>query len=90
MCWIFRKRSFSLSGDLAKIYSDEIKLHSNSNKVLLVYKRLDDSEALLLFTKWRVIGFMESEVVRWLVFQRISNNEMADIMDKTGFRFREF
>lgn len=89
MCWVFRKRSFSLSGDLAKLYSDEIILHSNSNKVKFGYKRLDEGEVFLAVTKWRVLGFEESVVVRWLSFQHISNDKMAEIMDEESFRFRE-
>jgi hypothetical protein len=85
MCWVFRKRSFSLSGDLAKLYADEIKLQSNSNKVKFGYLRLDDSGALLSVTRWRVIGFMESEVVRWLCFQSLSNAEIASILCEERF-----
>ncbi|MCW3985965.1 MAG: hypothetical protein NWE91_06120 [Candidatus Bathyarchaeota archaeon] len=42
---------------------EEITLHSNSNKVLLAYKRLDDSGVLLIVTKWRVIGFKRKEAL---------------------------
>ncbi len=90
MCWIFRKRSFSLSGRFIKLYSDAITLTSNSNKMSLGYKHLDGSGALLAITRWRVIGFIESEVVRWQTFQRIDNKIMAELMGEEGFRFREF
>lgn len=80
MCWVFRKRSFSLSGDLAKLYADEITLHSKSNKVKFGYKRLDGGSVFLMVTKWEVWGFMESKTVRWLDFQKLSNNEVGDIM----------
>jgi len=89
MCWIFRKRSFSLSGYFIKLYSDEITLHSNSNKSVFGYKLLNGSGVLLTVTKWRFIGFMESQVVRWQNFQRIDNNIMAEIMDEENFRFKE-
>jgi len=33
---------------------------------------------------------MESEVVRWLNFQRINNSKMAEFIEEEGFRFKEF
>jgi hypothetical protein len=88
MCWVFRKRSFSLSGHFAKLYADEITHHSNSNKVLVAYKRLDGGGVLLLVTRWKAIGFMESEVVRWSRFQLLSTDEIAGIWDENTFLFR--
>ena len=85
MCWVFRKRSFSLSGYFIKLYSDEITLHGNSNRVLLGYRRLDGSGVFLTVTKWRVLGFMESEVVRWSEYHLLSNKEMVDIMEERNF-----
>ena len=89
MCWVFRKRSFSLSGYLAKLYTDEITLHSNSNKSLFGYEHLDGRGLLLAFTEWRVLGFLESGVVRWSGFQHLSNDEMSEVMDEMGFIFKE-
>ncbi len=88
MCWIFRKRSFSLSGYLAKLYTDAISQYSNSNKVVFGYRRLDDSGVLLEVSRWKVIGFMESEVVRWTYFQLLNDDEMADVMDEDRFVFK--
>ena len=56
----------------------------------MAYKRLDGSGVILSVTKWEVIGFMESEVVRWSSFQRVSNDEMAEIIEEEGFRLKEF
>jgi len=89
MCWVFRKRSFSISGHFRQLYTDEITLHSNSNKVLFGYKRLDDSGILLVVTKWRVVGFMECEVVRWSGFKHLGNDEMVEIMGEEDFIFKE-
>jgi hypothetical protein len=79
MCWVFRRRSSNLSDNLAKLYSDEIKLHSNSNK-MFGYKRFDGGGVFVIVTKWEVLGFMKSKVVRWSDFQKLSNDEMADVM----------
>jgi hypothetical protein len=87
MCGVFRRRSFSLSGDLAELYADAITLRSNSNKIRLGYERLDKSGVLLSVTRWRVIGLMESEVVRWSEYQRLSNKEIAEVMDESDFVF---
>ena len=38
----------------------------------------------------RAQGFLESKVVRWSDFERLSNDEMVEIMDEEGFRFNEF
>ncbi len=65
-----------------------ITRYSNSNRVCLAYKRLDDSSVLLLVTKWRVIGFMESEVVRWSGFQLLSSYDVANLMDEDNFVFK--
>lgn len=85
MCWLFRKRSFSLSGYFAKLYTDEITLHSNSNRVVFGYMRLDDSSILLAVTKWRILGFMESTVVRWLSFQMLDKHEVGEIVSEGDF-----
>jgi hypothetical protein len=85
MCWVYRKRSFSLSGNLAKLYADEITLHSKSNKAKFGYEMLEKSGVLLSVTRWRVIGFTESEVVRWSEYQCLSNREMGGIMEEEGF-----
>jgi hypothetical protein len=89
MCWVFRKRSFSVSGTLAKLYADAIRLHSNSNKVKFGVKRLDNSGVLLMITAWRVVGFIESEDVKWSDFQRLSKNEMFSVVENKGFIFNE-
>jgi len=87
MCWLNRKRSFSLSGYFSELYTDEITLHSNSNISVVGFKRLDDSGVILTVTKWKLVGFMECEVVRWSNFQHLTNDEMADILDENGFIF---
>jgi hypothetical protein len=56
----------------------------------LGYERLDDGGVSLVVIEWRVVGFMESDGVPWLGFERLSNSEMACIMDEEGFRFKEF
>jgi hypothetical protein len=56
----------------------------------LGYERLDDGGVSLVVTEWRVVRFMESDGVSWLGFERLSNSEMACIMDEEGFRFKEF
>ena len=89
MCWVFRKRSFSISGSFRQLYHDEIRLYINSNNKIFCYELLDGSGALLAVTKWKVIGFMESEVVRWTGFQQLSNNEIANIMDEEEFFLKE-
>lgn len=50
---------------------------------------LDDNQALLVCTKWKVVGFMESEVVRWSGYQKLSNDEMGKIMYDEDFVFKE-
>jgi hypothetical protein len=56
----------------------------------LGYERLDDGGVSLVVTEWRVVRFMESDGVPWLGFERLTNSEMARIMDEEGFRFKEF
>jgi len=90
MCWVFRKRSFSISGSFRQLYHDEIRLKINSNKKVFGYRRFGDNQVLLAYTKWKAVGFMESEVVRWLNFQRINNSKMAEFIEEEGFRFKEF
>jgi len=68
---------------------DEITLHSNSNTLVLGYRRLDDSGVLLAVTKWKILGFMESEVVRWIGFKKLSKDEIDEVMDESNFVFRE-
>lgn len=52
------------------------------------FKRLDDSGVLLSVTKWKLVGYLASGVVRWHDFQRLSNDEMAEIVDNPDFRYR--
>lgn len=77
------QKVFSLSGNLAKLYADEITLHGNSN-IVFGYKRLD-GQVLLAVTKWRILGFTESEVVRWSEYQHLKSEEMARVMEEEGF-----
>ncbi len=58
---------------------EEITHYSNSNKVVFGYKRLDGG-VLLAVTKWKILGFMESQVVRWSSYQRLGIKEIADVM----------
>ncbi len=57
--------------------------------LVLGYRRLDDSGVLLAVTKWKFLGFMESEVVRWVGFKKLSKDEMTEVKDDPKFVFKE-
>ena len=50
--------------------------------------RLDDSGVLLAVTKWEILGFMESTVVRWLGFQMLDKDEISNILCEEDFLLR--
>jgi hypothetical protein len=54
-------------------------------RVRLGCERVDDGGILLTVTKWRVIGFNESEVVRWPRCRRLSNEELQVQSTKVFF-----
>ena len=61
---------------------DSFSRNSNCGRArVLGYKRLD-GRVLLVVTKWEILGFMESEVVRWSQCRLLSNKEMVDIMEE--------
>ncbi len=89
MCWVFRKRSFSISGRFRQLHHGKIRLYTNSNKLMFGYRQLDSDQVLLVYTKWKILGFMENEVVRWKDFQKLSNNEIVKILDESDFVFTQ-
>jgi hypothetical protein len=60
LCWFFRKRSFTVSGHLSKLYSDLIRIMHNSNKRAV---QVSLSGEALLEEKFSVLGFVPIDVV---------------------------
>jgi len=57
LCWVFRKRAFSVSGSFRQLLSDLIKYMHNSN---LKLRQVTLSGEILMESKFYVIGFVSS------------------------------
>jgi hypothetical protein len=66
LSWFFHKRSFSISGDIAQVYSDLIlSPYGNSNAVVPYFRLLDGSTLKCEVSKWKLYGFVKGDHVKW-------------------------
>ena len=60
LCWVFRKRAFSVSGSFRKALTDLITYLHNSNKKLV---QVTLSGNILFEEKFHLLGFVNAEVI---------------------------
>jgi len=83
LSWFFRKRSFSISGHLAKLYSDLIKqLNSNSNLTCDVIIGFSEEVVFCGVAEWSLYGFVKGFVDGWEDhWQKIPINRLVELED---------
>ena len=86
LAWIFRKRSFSISGDFLDAYLDLIKASSNS-KEFAVQLRLSGSPIYVSVVKWELFGFYLGDRVGWKSFSfiQLSASAVSDLTSLEDF-----
>ena len=65
LCWFFHKRSFSVSGDITRIYSNMITHRDNSNLSVPCLRAFDDSKVICEVSRWHLCGFVKDNPAKW-------------------------
>jgi len=86
LCWIFRKRSFSISGDFLKAHLDLITGSSNS-KEFAVQLRLSGSPIHVSVVKWELFGFYLGDRVGWenFFFMKLGAQAVSELESSEDF-----
>jgi hypothetical protein len=81
LCWAFRKRAFSVSGQFRKALADLIEALHNSNKHIV---QVSLSGETLPEEKFSVLGFVPIDIVGLTkdVWFRMLNSEQIDSVDQ--------
>lgn len=91
LSWFFHRRSFSISGEIANVYSDLIHMpHDNSNTVVPHFELLDGSTLNCEVSRWRLYGFARGDDVKWgRGFCKIARDEVGWLVDEGFISLRE-
>jgi len=89
LCWVYRKRAFSVSGSFRKALTDLITDLHNSNKPL-VQITLDGEK--LTEEKFFLLGFVKAEDIQIekSVWFMVLNSEQIDSVNKHLFTYKNF
>lgn len=90
LSWFFRKRSFSISGHLAQLYSDLIKqLNSNSNLTCDIIVGFGGEIVLCGVAEWSLYGFVKGLIDGWGDhWQKISMNRLVELENSSHLEKR--
>jgi hypothetical protein len=81
LCWIFRKRSFSVSGDFREVLSDLISHLHNSNMVV----QMDLFGEVVLRWKFTFLGVFSGEELGlppWIWTKHLDKNVVSDLLEQ--------
>ena len=81
LMWLFRKRSYAVSGEFREALSDLIKLRNNSKGIRLVQTLLDGSMAPKIEVWYRWLGVFTSKTT--LGTEEESSTPLSDILRKS-------
>jgi len=85
LSWFFHKRVFSVSGDIAKVYSDLIfSLNSNSNSFVPYFLLFDGSKLECEVAKWHLYGFLKGDHVKWKKNFQLHDRSEIDRLEDEG------
>jgi len=83
LSWYFRKRSFSVSGGFAEVYSDLIIDRDNSNLFVPYVLTFDGKKIECEVSKWHLYGFVKGDHVKWAKnFRKMELSEINDLEEK--------
>lgn len=88
MCWFFRKRAFSVSGDFRKACHDLILAYTNSKHSREFILCLDGVKGVLGVVDWHLMGFIKGDFPGWDEnWQTLSGSECAELEKQDRIRY---